>query len=499
MPVVNILFATNLVKKYRHDELEGRPHLVVPCTMIGEGVVSGSEGAVLYPKEVLAANVGSWDAHPIVVYHPKMNNKFVSAKSPKFFNSRKVGTIFNTACADGLLKTECWFDEERTKKVDLRIHEAILANQGMEVSTGVSVDTSSEEGEWNGTAYTKKALSLTPDHLAILPDQIGAFSRAMGGGLFANMAYEPESLQTILTEGARRILAKCGVEVVANELSFSAVSRQLAEALAGQYGEKGQYWRGWIEEVFPDYVVFYDKDSCWKVGYSVKDNEVSITGTPSKVTRVTSYEVVSNQAKETPEMSFDKKAHIASLIGNGWDDSDRPFLESMDDTKLQKIQPKVAAPAPTPTPVAANTAPVVPPVVPAPAAPKVVTVNEYLADPNVPIEIRQAAARQLAADATYKATLVQKILVGNAEAGFTAEFLGGKEISELEGWARVADAKMSQQQPHNPQMFQQGFQAPNYRGGVGAPPMTGNAAGAQPLETPLGVPELTFESPVGKR
>jgi len=488
MEKVGLFVNSALTNSFRYDELEGRKHLVVNCAMLGEAVVKGSGGEVFYPKEVIANNPSKWDGMPIVVYHPKKNGKFVSARNPTFFNSRKVGVIFNTKF-DDKLRTECWFDEERTKSVDSRIYEAIVNNQGTEVSTGVTVDYIPEEGEFGAEKYKKRAVDLLPDHLAILPDQIGAFSRAMGGGLFANTAVEPEGVQTVLGVSALEVLKRIGVELVGNELSFDAISRQLADLLASTYGDKGHYWRGWIQDVFPDYVVFFDKDKTWKVGYTTKSDVVSLSGEAKEVTRSVTYALVTNQKDDT--MAFDKAAHIKSLIGNGWDESDRPFLESMDDTRLQRILPK-ATPIPAATPVA------IPPVTQSvvantttPARP--LTVNEYLADPTVPAEIRSALSGVLARDKQYKDQLVQKILAANQSSGFTAEFLGTKEIPELEGWVRLAESVTQASQA--PAMFQPGFAPPNYRGAAGTPPMIGNAAGAPELDAPLGVPDFTFTPP----
>lgn len=494
MPVTDELIICNLVKKYRHEELEGRPHLVVPCTMLGEAVVSGSEGPVFYPKDVNAESTPMWDAQPIVVYHPKLNGKFVSAKKPQFFNSRKIGILFNTK-HDDMLRTECWFDEEKTKKVDERVYEAIVNNQGMEVSTGVGVDwTPVEEAEHNGVKYKKKAVKLKPDHLAILPDQIGAFSRAMGGGLFANMALEPEGLQTVLTASARDLLSRCGVEVIGNELSFSDTTRQLADLLSSTYGEKGRYWRGWIEEVFSDYVVFRSEDGkCYKVGYKRSDGEVSLSGTPKVVTRVTSYETVSNVSQEIP---MDKAAYVNTLIGNGWDESDREYLMGLDENRLKKIKPVTpvanqTTPPATPPQTPPSTPPANPPQVPPtpPPPPRQVTVNEWLNDPSVPLPVRQAAQRQMQRDEEYKKTLVTSIMAANTVAGFTEEFLLTKDIPELEGWARFAQSSVKPQQIPM-------FQDTGFAGRIlGTPPMVGNAGhGAPPLEAPLGVPELTFEA-----
>ncbi|MCC6127284.1 MAG: DUF2213 domain-containing protein [Pirellulales bacterium] len=178
-------------------QLEGRDHYVVPTVMICEGVHNGSRGPVFYPEAELRKSTDLWNGKPVVVYHPDMEssgNGF--AGNPAIFNQQKIGTIFNTRYSGKKLKTDAWIDIERVKKVDSRIFDAIQSKKMMEVSTGLLFPLIENEGIWNGKQYTMMATNLTPDHLAILPDKIGACSIADGAGLIRNYALDAEILQT---------------------------------------------------------------------------------------------------------------------------------------------------------------------------------------------------------------------------------------------------------------------------------------------------------------
>jgi hypothetical protein len=151
-----------------------------------------------------------------------------------------------------------------------------------------------------------------------------------------------------------------------NEMSYTAIAGQLAEKLAGQYGEKGRYWRGYIEEIFSDYVVFCNGDGkTYKVKYTASDKGVELVGDAVEVVRKVDYvaanEVVDPQPKEN-EMAFDKKAHVNALIANGQiEEKDRATFEAMDEKVLQamKVLPK-QEPTPTPAPApVVNQAPIV--------------------------------------------------------------------------------------------------------------------------------------------
>lgn len=338
----------NIGGKHRRDTLEGRPHLVVSCAMLKMDVINGSEGPLLYPEDEISADPEAWNGMPIVVDHPKKGKRFISARKKEVFDTRKVGTLLNTHW-DGKLRTECWFDVARTKQVDRRVYRAVLKNKQMEVSTGLGADKEEKAGVYKGTQYDGIARNYKPDHLAVLPDKIGALSVAMGGGLFANMAREPEGTQTVLMRSVRKAIKTLGVKVLGNEMSFSEISRELSDKLSSKYGEPGKYWRGYILDVYPDHVIFSEGDRTLKINYSKKNDIVKLRGDAVQVERIISYQpTVSNSSSDQePEMAtkvkFNKKQHIASLIGNGgWEESDRKFLEGLKDEKLELIAPRNA-------------------------------------------------------------------------------------------------------------------------------------------------------------
>lgn len=303
-------------KKYRREDLEGRPHLVVPCAMLREGVIAGSEGAVFYPADEIEKSVGLWNGMPIVVNHPEEDGVNVSARSKSVFNQTKVGVLLETEY-DEKLRAECWFDEARVKEVDVRVYNAIVKKQKMEVSTGLDADSDEKKGKFGAEEYKFSVSNLRPDHLAILPDSIGAMSVKMGGGLFANAAKHPEGFATIMNRSIVEAVKPLGVTVsVDNELSFSDTTRAVCDLLAAKYGKPGKYWNGYIIDAYEDHVIFamgYDGPT-YRQDYSEKDDQITLSGEASEVRRVISY--VTN-SKEESGMPFNKKAFVNKLIANG--------------------------------------------------------------------------------------------------------------------------------------------------------------------------------------
>lgn len=496
----------NLSGDYRRAELEGRPHLVVPCVMLVEGVINGSQGPLLYPKEENGKDPSAWDHMPVVVYHPEQDGKFVSARTPTWLNARKVGVVLNTR-HDDKLKTEAWFDEERTKEVDLRVYQAIIDRKQVEVSTGLGLDVETKAGVHNGVEYKGIARNHRPDHLAILPDQVGACSIKQGAGLFANAAKEPESAQLVFARSVERTLRLVGVDLASNVLSFSQTSRMLSDALAGKYGEKGKYWDGWITEVYPSSVIFCSPDGkCWAQKYAATETSVTLSGEAVEVIRTMQYvskdgkTFAMNSAGEFLEpqvetsvpvpvppkessMPLDKKKHVTGLIGNGFEESDRAWLEALPDAQLEKILPAAKVPDPV---VPVQTPPVVPAANAAAVQPQL-TLDQLVA--NADPATQAAFADMKASHEREKKILVEKVKSAPNNQ-FPEQVLANMALPNL----RAIAALIPDQQAQIPGGFYDLNTAiPGvggaYAGAAGA--ITSNAT----LDEPPLPPEMTFNSP----
>lgn len=188
----------NLSKsKVRHETLDGKKYRVCPGALITEGVHKSEGGlSILYTAEQLGNMPSRWDHKPLVVYHPKENGKAVTACNPAVLESRGCGFFLNTHF-DDKLRTEMWFDDEKTKKVDPRVSDALDNETLMEISTGLYMDIDLTPGEYKGVKYDGIAMNFAPDHVAILPDKVGACSIAAGGGMMRiNEAFTPD--QTVI-------------------------------------------------------------------------------------------------------------------------------------------------------------------------------------------------------------------------------------------------------------------------------------------------------------
>lgn len=164
----------------RMEQFDGREHLVVPVVcLIGDNVIH----AVNAPKpEWVPASVLSaagWNGRPLVIGHPAVGGKQVSANDPAIIERQGFGFMAATHVKDKKLGTEAWMDVAKLEK--LGQHKMLAdarAGKPIEVSVGAYVQTR----EVAGQKYASEWATMAPDHLAFLPGGTGACSVEMGCG-----------------------------------------------------------------------------------------------------------------------------------------------------------------------------------------------------------------------------------------------------------------------------------------------------------------------------
>lgn len=173
----------------RRETVNGRLYFVAPLTMIVPGVLPGSKGPLYYSPREVAHNHKVWNYTPIVVYHPfdHVGNP-ASARDPGVLEKQGIGHVRNSRIDNGKLKGEGWFDVERTRLVDKRVLDSLENGQPIELSTGLFTENipAPSGSVHNGRPYDFIATKYKPDHLAILPDQVGACSINDGCGVLIN-------------------------------------------------------------------------------------------------------------------------------------------------------------------------------------------------------------------------------------------------------------------------------------------------------------------------
>lgn len=473
----------------RNATLHGRPYIVAPMVMLTEGVHVGSGGPLYYPAAECKRAVPAWNMKPVVVYHPEINGVGVSACDPDILEAQQVGVVMNTQWR-GKLRAEAWIEEGLASKVDSRVLDALVGNKVMELSTGLFTENDPTPGTWGKEQYTAIARNHQPDHLALLPDKVGACSIADGAGLLqlnetANAYGVPSS---VLLAAGRRLLG--------NALSHAGTYAALSSKLAGRLGlaEDAELW---LVDVYDDFFIYEYEGKLCRLPYTKGGDSVAIPADaePETVKRVTEYrtetgEYVGNGARvpnaNQGEPKMAKKEVIDGLIANKatqWAEGDRAVLEAMDEGTLAKLAP-VANSGSTPPgdpDLQANKGKGKykgkgkgkaggddddddDEMVDNQAGPQAVTLEQ------LPPEVRAVYNHGLAALNAEKSAAI-KTITGNAQNKFTEEYLQTLDLPQLQGMAALC------QPPAQPQAAQGAV--PMFSGAATPPTTpgpTGNAA-----------------------
>lgn len=207
-----VIFESNKVdsSKLQLKSLNGRTYLAGPVVMAKEQVMNG----ILYPKDELSRGCPGWNGRPVTVGHPKKDGGYVSANSPDVLNEMQIGFIFDSNMDNDKMRAQLWLD---VTKLDMfpAVRDAIANGVMLEVSTGLMLDRTEDTGVFGNVEYKGKAINHLPDHLALLPGDVGACSIKDGAGF----------------PRINRLFA-------GNEVAFSERNRLLRVELTTVYNEK---------------------------------------------------------------------------------------------------------------------------------------------------------------------------------------------------------------------------------------------------------------------
>ena len=418
-----ISLVSNLVGLVRNETLEGRPYLAVPMVMIKEGVLNGSDGPILYTSEELAKVPQVWNTKPVVVQHPTLNGKSLSACDPDVLEKYRVGMIMNTSWDGQRLKAEAWLEPSRLEAVDSRVLNAVQKGEMLEVSTGLFSEIEPKPGIFKGRHYKGVVRNLRPDHLAILPDSIGACSIADGAGLMRNSRKEMEL-----------ILNSFGIN---RDAAHDKVRLLLRNAASAELGESFDF----IENVFDTTFVYKTNEGLWQRNYSLQGGKAVLEGLPVRVERDVTYKALinENQGKKKMENTIKtKRAIVDELIPLGdRKEEDREFLEGLGEEQLTKNMQtaKTAVVTPSIPPTEEKKEEIVEEVKQVDNTGQFKAPADYLEA--LPAEIREVLNEALTTQAEQKTKLVESI-VANKKNILSKEQLTTLKMTELKAMAALA-------------------------------------------------------------
>lgn len=173
----------------RREVVGEKEYLVAPVVAIVECVMDCStcSGPTYVPAEVIAASYENWEGTPITLGHVELGSIRVQLGSHPEKDSLAVGVFRNVSLdADGGLMGELWIDVEALEALagGEDLVSTIEAGGVVQVSIGAMSAQTERVGIFGGKRFEYEILTLTPDHLAVLPvGDRGACSPQMGCGV----------------------------------------------------------------------------------------------------------------------------------------------------------------------------------------------------------------------------------------------------------------------------------------------------------------------------
>jgi hypothetical protein len=190
-----LLFFNSEVGKPSVKMHEGAEHIVFPVVAAKEGVMN----KVYYADKVLKESEHYWNGATVTVNHPRHNDIPVSVRSPDKETEYAVGKFYNVKYDNLTLKGEIYLNKQLANNKGYSDLVKRLENgEIINVSTGLIGRTATAKGVSNNKEYDRVISDIYPDHLAILPNDIGACSVDDGCGTMKVNALSHEDLRSKL-------------------------------------------------------------------------------------------------------------------------------------------------------------------------------------------------------------------------------------------------------------------------------------------------------------
>ena len=458
--------------------LQGRSHMVVPCTLIVEGVHNGNQGPMFYSTTVISQHALEWNGVPVTLMHTTdhQGSPELCAADPSIYDRFVIGRVFNARADGARLRAELWIDVNRARELDANLVNRLQRGDPIEVSTGLlPISLTANGGIWQNEEYSAEVLSLRPDHLAILPNDCGACSLLDGCGI-----RNRKEDDNVLRKPSKDLKQQMSEFLIGNGQGMIEKFQLLSSYLDGMDSGESVHF---LEEAHEGEMIYRvvshagtatRMEQFFKVSYTINDDNTIELGTPSPVIRDISYKpVTTNEDVESKQKQKDEE------------EEDPPVENKQGEKDMSEKKDKPVENAGCPCSdkpdeaVAANATSADP--TPAPAAPAVtnkvekeeLTLNEFLA--KLPSDTRDFVESGLALHNQKKTQLIEGIVNASGNQ-FTAEELSGKQMGELEKINNLIRPASDQDNV---------IQMPTiYPGQMGAP--VDNASN----DEPLGVPSL---------
>ena len=303
----------------RRDMLDGAEHLVVPAVAIKEGVLNN----IFYPASELENFVQAWNGVPVPVNHPEVDGSFVTANSVEIENTANIGRFYNVFYdeVNKSVKGEIWIHIDKATRLGFaNLIERLEAGDIMEVSTGLFGNTEPTAGVFNGKPYDSTISTIRPDHLALLPNDVGACSVKDGCGAMRTNCADKKGACTCKKNKMKdndvkpNLLKQILNWFTGNKAkSFDTIRTMVAAKLRETYGEVEWLY---VVDVFEDKVIFEQVNVLYSQEYALEGGgeKVTLLGERVAVTVEVSYKPVLTNKNKKQDMKPEHKTALVSAL-----------------------------------------------------------------------------------------------------------------------------------------------------------------------------------------
>lgn len=246
-------FTTNLQSSLvSFTVYEEREYMVVPCVALVPGVLNGD----LVTLDAVAGTFAAWNGRPLVIDHPHDDGGAISANDPEVLKTFGIGQIWHTDIDDNKLRVQAWLDTAKATRLggDARkVVDMIKAGSPVEVSTGYWASMRAQRGVYGNTEYDNVTETIIPDHLALLPNALGACSWADGCGIpRINKATSPMNDETTVITTMLTALKKMITPNMTVKDQFQALATLISQEMEAEGVDS---WRWHMVDIEDNYVI----------------------------------------------------------------------------------------------------------------------------------------------------------------------------------------------------------------------------------------------------
>lgn len=333
---LHILGATGEIRTATH---EGREHLVVPVVALMQGVIHAvnAETPEFVPISSLQSAPQGWNGRPVVLGHPTVNGRQISANSPTVLESQAFGKVFNARVDDLRLLMDAWIDVEKAERIGAgRMLADLRQHRPTEVSVGAFVVTENTSGRWGERDYKAIWRDITPDHIAFLPRGVGACSLDMGCG-----ACRAAAAHLVTAEGFEALIGNGNNQYTTGRASAKKLDRVIGQmkfderkALEKGYAaEKKNGYEGTLHDFFQEQANLYKdaKEGDPKLKTFFYGNTLDALAKND------------DEGNEAPEKDDDELAKLEKSVAGEAEEKDMGLEEKANREKIAKIKRDRAA------------------------------------------------------------------------------------------------------------------------------------------------------------